>query len=213
MMIMERHYTLKEASKILGVSIKTLQRWDKAGKIKCIRTLGGKRRVPESEIKRILGIKDKEQRKIIGYARVSFNAQKDDLERQIQLIKSYAEENGWDIQILKDIGSGLNEKRKNYKKLLKMVMNRKVEKVIIAYPDRLTRFGFETLKEFFKSYGTEIVIINKKHKTPQEELVEDLITIVSHFAGKLYGMHSHKYKKLTKTVKEIVREEDAKEKE
>ena len=94
-----------------------------------------------------------------------------------------------------------------------MVMNREVEKVIIAYPDRLTRFGFETLKEFFKSYGTEIVIINKKHKTPQEELVEDLITIVSHFAGKLYGARSPKYKKLTKTVKEIVREEDAKEKE
>ncbi len=207
---MERHYTLKEASKILGVSIKTLQRWDKAGKIKCIRTLGGKRRIPESEIKRILGIKDKEQRKIIGYARVSSNTQKDDLERQIQLIKSYAEENDWNIQILKDIGSGLNEKRKNYKKLLKMVINREVEKVIITYPDRLTRFGFETLKEFFKSYGTEIIVINKKYRTPQEELVEDLITIISHFAGKLYGMCSHKYKKLTKTIQEIVSDNNAK---
>ena len=204
---------MREACELLGVHIKTLQRWDREGKIKCIRTLGGKRRIPESEIKRILGIKDKENRKIIGYARVSSNTQKDDLERQIKLIKSYAEENGWNIRILKDIGSGLNEKRKNYKKLLKMVMNHEVEKVIIAYPDRLTRFGFETLKEFFKSYGTEIVIINKRHKTPQEELIEDLITIVSHFAGKLYGTRSYKYKKLTKTVKEIVREDNVKEKE
>ena len=203
---------MREACELLGVHIKTLQRWDREGKIKCIRTLGGKRRIPESEIKRILGIKDKENRKIIGYARVSSNTQKDDLERQIQLIKSYAEENGWNIQILKDIGSGLNEKRKNYKKLLKMVINREVEKVIIAYSDRLTRFGFETLKEFFKSYGTEIIVINKRYKTPQEELMEDLITIVSHFAGKLYGMCSHKYKKLTKTVKEIVREDNVKEK-
>ena len=93
-----------------------------------------------------------------------------------------------------------------------MVINREVEKVIIAYSDRLTRFGFETLKEFFKSYGTEIIVINKRYKTPQEELMEDLITIVSHFAGKLYGMCSHKYKKLTKTVKEIVREDNVKEK-
>jgi len=89
----EQHYTLKKASKILGVSVKTLQRWDKAGKIKCIRTIGGKRRIPESEIKRILGIKEKENknRKIIGYARVSSNTQKNDLKTQVKLIKSYAE--------------------------------------------------------------------------------------------------------------------------
>ncbi|WP_048055602.1 IS607 family transposase [Methanotorris igneus] len=201
---------MKEACELLGVHIKTLQRWDREGKIKCVRTVGGKRRVPESEIKRILGIKDKEQRKIIGYARVSSNTQKDDLERQIDAIKSYAKDRGWNIEILKDVGSGLSEKRKNYRKLLKMVINREVEKVIIAYPDRLTRFGFETLKEFFKSYGTEVIVINKKCKAPQEELVEDLITIISYFARKLYGMRSHKYKKLIKTVKEIVGENNAK---
>ena len=201
---------MKEACELLGVHIKTLQKWDREGKIKCVRTIGGKRRVPESEIKQILGIKDKEQRKIIGYVRVSSNTQKDDLERQIDMIKSYARDLTWNVEILKDIGSGLNEKRKNYKKLLKMVINREVEKVIITYSDRLTRFGFETLKEFFKSYGTEIIVINKKYRTPQEELVEDLITIISHFAGKLYGMRSHKYKKLTKTIQEIVSDNNAK---
>ena len=201
---------MKEACELLGVHIKTLQKWDREGKIKCVRTIGGKRRVPESEIKQILGIKDKEQRKIIGYVRVSSNTQKDDLERQIDMIKSYARDLNWNVEILKDIGSGLNEKRKNYKKLLKMVINREVEKVIITHPDRLTRFGFETLKEFFKSYGTEIIVINKKYRTPQEELVEDLITIIPHFAGKLYGMRSHKYKKLTKTIQEIVSDNNAK---
>ena len=201
---------MKEACELLGVHIKTLQKWDREGKIKCVRTIGGKRRVPESEIKQILGIKDKEQRKIIGYVRVSSNTQKDDLERQMDMIKSYARDLNWNVEILKDIGSGLNEKRKNYKKLLKMVINREVEKVIITYSDRLTRFGFETLKEFFKSYGTEIIVINKKYRTPQEELVEDLITIIPHFAGKLYGMRSHKYKKLTKTIQEIVSDNNAK---
>ena len=87
-----------------------------------------------------------------------------------------------------------------------MVMNREVSKVIVAYPDRLTRFGFKILEEFFKSYGTEIVVINEKEKTPQEELIEDLITIISHFAGKLYGMRSHKYKKVVEGAKKLIQD-------
>ena len=182
--------------------MKTLQLWDKEGKIRCIRTPGGRRRIPESEIKRILGLK--EERKIIGYARVSSNKQKEDLERQIELIRNYAKERGWKIEILKDIGSGLKENRKNFQKLLRMVMNKEVSKVVIAYPDRLTRFGFKILEEFFRSYGTEIVVINEDEKTPQEELIEDLITVISHFAGKLYGMRSHKYKKVIEGAKQII---------
>ena len=195
---------MKEASKLLGVTVRTIQRWDKEGKIRCVRTVGGKRRVPESEIKRILGIH--EERKIIGYARVSSHTQKDDLERQIELIKSYAKEKGWDVEILKDIGSGLKEDRRNFQKILKMVMKREVSKVVTAYPDRLTRFGFKTLKEFFKSYGTEIIVINHEEKSPQEELVEDLITIISHFAGKLYGMRSYKYRKMMEGAKKLIRD-------
>ncbi|MHA1595890.1 MAG: IS607 family transposase [Candidatus Baldrarchaeia archaeon] len=201
---MEKLYTLKEASKLLGVHVKTIQRWDKEGKIRCVRTVGGKRRVPESEIKRILGIH--EERKIVGYARVSSHTQKDDLERQIELIRRYAKERGWEIEILKDVGSGLKEDRRNFQKLLKMVMNKEVSKVVIAYPDRLTRFGFKILEEFFKSYGTEIVVINKEEKSPQEELIEDLITIISHFAGKLYGMRSHKYKKVVEGAKKLIQD-------
>jgi len=159
-------------------------------------------RVPESEIKRILGIH--EERKIVGYARVSSHTQKDDLERQIELIKSYARDSDWEIEILKDAGSGLNEDRRNFQKLLRMVMNKEVSKVIIAYPDRLTRFGFKTLEKFFKSYGTEIVIINHGERSPREELVENLITIISHFAGKLYGMHSHKYKRMVECASLIL---------
>ncbi len=195
---------MKEAAKILGVSVRTIQRWDKAGKIRCVRTVGGRRRVPESEIKRILVIR--EERRIIGYARVSSRTQRDDLERQIELIKRYAKEKGWDIEVLKDIGSGLNEDRRNFRKLLKMVMNREVSKVVVAYTDRLARFGFKTLEELLKGYGTEIVVINKRAKTPREELIEDLITIISHFAGKLYGMRSHKYKRVVEGAKRLIRD-------
>ena len=201
---MERLYTMKEASKLLGVHIRTIQKWDKEGKIRCVRTVGGKRRVPESEIKRILGIH--EERKIVGYARVSSHTQKDDLERQIELIKSYVKERGWEVEILKDVGSGLKEDRRNFQKLLRMVINKDVSKVIIAYPDRLARFGFKILEEFFRSYGTEIAVINHEEKSSQEELVEDLITIISHFAGKLYGMRSHKYKKVVEGAKQLIQD-------
>ena len=201
---MERLYTMKEASKLLGVHIRTIQKWDKEGKIRCVRTVGGKRRVPESEIKRILGIH--EERKIVGYARVSSHTQKDDLERQIELIKSYAKEREWEVEILKDIGSGLKEDRRNFQKLLRMVMNNEVSKVIIAYPDRLARFGFKILEEFLRSYGTEIAVINHEEKSSKEELVEDLITIISHFAGKLYGMRSHKYKKVVEGAKQLIQD-------
>jgi len=140
---------MKEASKLLGASVKTIQRRDKEGKIRCARTIGGKRRVPESEIKRTLGIHEK--RKIIGYARVSSHAQRDDLKRQIELIKSYARERDWKIEILKDVGSELKEDRRNFQKLLKMVMDKEISKVVIVYPDRLTRFGFKTWRNSLRA--------------------------------------------------------------
>ncbi|GAB6135188.1 IS607 family transposase [Thermococcus prieurii] len=205
MVVKEKLYTLKQASEILGVHPKTIQKWDREGKIKVIRTPGGRRRIPESEIRRLLGIKE-ENGLIIGYARISSHTQKDDLERQIEAIKEYARERGWQVKILKDIGSGLNENRKNYRKLLEMVAKGEVSKVIITYPDRLTRFGFKTLQFFFQQHGAEIITIHERDKTPREELIEDLMAIIIHFAGKLYGMRSHKYKKLKEGMKKLIEE-------
>jgi len=205
MVVKEKLYTLKQASEILGVHPKTIQKWDREGKIQVVRTPGGRRRILESEIKRILG-ETTENSLIIGYARVSSHAQKDDLENQIEAIKEYARERGWQIQILKDIGSGLNENRKNYRKLLELVAKGEVSKVIITYPDRLTRFGFKTLEFFFQQHGVKIIVLNEKDKTPREELIEDLITTISHFAGKLYGMRSHKYKTLKEGMKKLIKE-------
>jgi len=137
---------------------------------------------------------------------VSSYTHRDDLERQVEMINRYAKERGWSIEILKDIGSGLKEDRRGFQKLLKLVMNREVSKVIIAYQDRLTRFGFKLLQQFFQSYGTEIVVVNQEEKAPQEELVEDLITVISHFAGKLYGMRSHKYRKVVEGAKQLLQD-------
>jgi len=199
----ERLYTLKEAKKLLGVTTRTIQRWDKEGRIRVVRTIGGRRRVPESEIKRILGLR--EERVVLGYVRAPSLTRRDDLERQRRLLVNYAKERGYgEIQILSDIGSGLNERRRGFLKLLGMVSEKKVSKVIVAYEDGLTRFGFETLRRLFSAFGTEIEVVNHEEKTPREELVEDLITIVSHFAGKLYGIRSHKYKEVVEAVERLV---------
>ncbi|MEM4083901.1 MAG: IS607 family transposase [Thermoplasmata archaeon] len=203
MLVPEKLYTMKEGKKLLGVTTWTIQQWDRQGKIRCVRTIGEHGRIPESEIKRILGLK--EERIFVGYARVLSSTQRDDLERQKQLIPNYGKEKGYgDIQFLTDIGSGLNENRKNFLKLLDTVSERRISKEIIAYEDRLTRFGIETLKKMFTNFGTEIEVINYEEKIPQEELVEDLMTIVSHFAGRLFGMSSHRYREVVESVKKLV---------
>jgi len=194
----ERLYTLKEACLLLGLHPRTIQKWDKQGKIRVVRTPGGRRRIPESEIRRLQG--EKGIRSIIGYARVSSNTQKDDLERQVEYLRQSGVQ-----EVITDIGSGLNEKRKGFLRLLDRVLHNEVDKVVVLYEDRLTRFGFDTLKKVFEAHGTNIEVLNQldRCKTTQQELVEDLITIISHFSGKLYGMRSHKQKEVVKHAKEL----------
>jgi len=193
----EKLYTLKEACLLLGLHPRTIQKWDKQGKIRVVRTPGGRRRIPESEIRRLQG--EKGIRSIIGYARVSSNTQKDDLERQVEYLRQSGVQ-----EVITDIGSGLNEKRKGFLRLLDRVLHNEVDKVVILYEDRLTRFGFDTLKKVFEAHGTTIEVLNQTDvKPPQQELVEDLITIISHFSGKLYGMRSHKRKEVVKRAKEL----------
>jgi putative resolvase len=200
---MEKLYSLKEAKQLLGVKTRTIQQWDRDGKLKVVRTLGGRRRIPESEIMKLQGESVPEKvTKIIGYARVSSESQKDDLNRQIDILKSKGIK---EDDILHDIGSGLNEKRRNYRKLLKMVMNRETSGILVTSPDRLTRFGFDTLKDCFSYFGVTVEVINENiYQSPQEELVKDLITLVVDFSGKLYGMRSQKQKEVIENVKNIL---------
>ena len=184
---------------MLGVTTRTIQRWDKGGKLRIVRTVGGRRRIPESEIRRIQG--EKALRTVVGYARVSSASQKDDLERQIAYLQSRGV-----FKIIKDIGSGMNEKRKGFCRLLEMVLRNEVSKVVVVYEDRLTRFGFDTLKTTFKAHGTTIEVLNViELKSPQQEMAEDLITIISHFSGKLYGLRSYKYNEVVRRAKEVIK--------
>ena len=193
----ERLYTLKEACLLLGLHPRTIQKWDKQGKIKVVRTIGGRRRIPESEIRRLQG--EKGIRSVIGYARVSSATQKDDLERQVEYLRQRGVQD-----VITDVGSGLNEKRKGFLRLLDRVLHNEVDRVVVLYEDRLTRFGFDTLRRVFEAHGTSIEVLNQVEiKSPQQELVKDLITIISHFSGKMYGLRSHKYKEVVERAKNL----------
>ncbi|WP_157560729.1 IS607 family transposase, partial [Hydrogenivirga sp. 128-5-R1-1] len=199
MITMEKLLTPKEASKLLGVSTRTIQRWDKQGLIKVIRTPKGRRRIPLSEIKRILSQTINDRRAVI-YARVSSQKQNNDgnLERQVERILKYAKEHNYEvIKIFKDTASGINDKRKNFWKMIQFIKENQVPYLIVEFEDRLTRFGIQYIKALLEEYGTQIVIIeNKMTKDKTQELVEDLITIITSFTARIYGARSQKFKKV-----------------
>lgn len=199
-------YRTGEVAERLGVSKMTVLRWIKAGKIKAFR-IGREYRVPENEILRIL--EGKTPNKTVIYARVSSGDQKEDLERQIEYLKNYCTAKGYHItKTITDISSGLNENRKGLKQLFKLVESGEVTRVVITHRDRLTRFGFKYLERYLNSHGVELeVVFDDEEKTPEKELVEDLLAIVTSFAGKLYGMRSHKKKRLIEAMKNALRED------
>jgi len=197
----------REVCERLGVSYSTLRRWIEAGYVKAIRTVGGKYRVPESEVRRILESRAKEIRAVV-YARVSSHDQGEDLERQVRYLLEYCASKGYRVvEVLTDVASGLKTDRKGLRKLFELVTSRQVEVVVVTYRDRLTRFGFEYLEYFFNQHGARIeVVFGEEPKDAHQELVEDLIEIITSFAGKLYGMRSRRKKKLVEEFRKLVKE-------
>lgn len=186
---------------MLNVSKSTLQRWDNEGKLVALRTSGGHRRYKESEILSIIGDKSTEIKNdtvVATYARCSTSDQqaRGDIERQSSRIFEYCAKRGYKVEhTIKDMGSGLNDKRKGFVKLCDLVVNKKIDKVVIEHKDRLTRFQYNLIEFFFKSYGVEIELIDKKDYTPQEELVNDMMMLIASFSGKLYSLRAKENRK------------------
>ncbi|MGC8936172.1 MAG: IS607 family transposase, partial [Candidatus Methanomethylicaceae archaeon] len=158
----EKLYTTGEVARIFGVSYVAVKKWAYSGKIKYIKTPGGKYRYPESEIRRLLGEQAPKGRAAV-YARVSSADQKEELERQKQRLVEYAKGKGYqDVVVLEDAASGLNENRKGLAKLFELVSEKQVEAVFVTYKDRLTRFGFRYLEVFFNSHGCRIETIDSE---------------------------------------------------
>lgn len=147
-----------------------------------------------------MNIKLNLDRKVIGYCRVSSNKQRVDLERQIQNMKTYLTAQGRPFEIISDIGSGINYKKKGLKELLKLITQNKVDKVVVLYEDRLLRFGYELVEYLASLYNCEIEIIDNTEKSEQQELVEDLVQIITVFSCKLQGKRANKAKKLIREL-------------
>lgn len=199
--------TVAEFSKAIGKSPGTLRNWDNSGKlVPHHKTEAGTRYYSEDQVNEYFKInpeKNPKNRKIIGYCRVSTKKQKDDLERQVESVKSFCTARGYQFEIIEDIGSGINYDKKGLKKLIRMITLGEVEKIVILYKDRLVRFGFELIQNICDDFNTEIEIIDNSPKTDEQELVEDMIQIVTVFSCRLQGKRANKAKKLIKEMNEI----------
>ena len=169
----------------LGVHANTLRRWADEGKIRYIRTAGGKRLYDCSSIEQSSSTK-----KNYCYCRVSSSKQKDDLERQVQFMQSRFP----DYTILKDVGSGLDFKRKQLLFLLEECAMGRVGEVVVAYRDRLCRFGFELLEWFFSKISVKLVVLEQQELSPQQELVADLLSVITDFSSRVHGLRKYRDK-------------------
>ena len=203
---MKKYYSIRKLSEMIDVSAQTLRNWEKSGKlIPDYKTSSGYRYYSQEQVDAITGNKtNMENRIVIGYCRVSSAKQKDDLERQVQNVKAYLLAQGKPFEIIEDIGSGINYNKKGLLELLQKVIDHKVEKIVVLYKDRLLRFGYELFENIAKSYGTSIEIIDNTEKTKQEELVEDLVQIITVFSCKLQGKRAKKTKEM---IKELIKDD------
>jgi predicted site-specific integrase-resolvase len=200
-----KYYSIHEFSKLIGRTPQTLRNWDYSGKLKPNHTgANGYRYYSHQQLNELLGISDL-SRKIIGYCRVSSNKQKDDLERQVDSMEKYLQSLNCEYEIIQDIGSGINYTKKGLRNLLKKINNKEISKIIVFYKDRLLRFGFELVEYMANLNGCEIEVLDSTEKSEQEELVEDLVQIVTVFSCKLQGKRANKTRKL---VEELTQESE-----
>lgn len=206
---MSKFLTIEQAAKFVGISPQTLRRWERAKKIHpSHRTEGGHRRYDASKLKpNYFHSANTLARPTLAYARVSSHDQKNDLERQIQLLEMYCAAQGWSFTIIKDLGSGMNYHKKGLKELLEKILNGQIGRLVLTHKDRLLRFGAELVFSLCATQEIEVVIINQGQEPSfEEELAKDVLEIITVFSARLYGSRSRKNKQLIDNLKSAVEE-------
>ena len=200
------NYKPKDFAELLGVAVKTLQRWDRDGILKANRTPTDRRYYTYDQYLQFKGIQtENDIRDTVIYARVSTKNQKYDLQNQVEFLKQFCNAKGIIVnQCIEDFGSGLNYNRKNWNKLLDEVMENKIKTIVISNKDRFIRFGYDWFEKFCEKFNTKIIIVNNETLSPNEELVQDIISILHVFSCRLYGLR--KYKNQIKEDEEIAKE-------
>ena len=198
------NYKTKDFAELLGVFVKTLQRWDREGTLKANRTPTDRRYYTYHQYLQFKGIDtENDTRQIVIYARVSTRDQKDDLQDQVSFLRQFCNARGVIVdQCIEEYGSGLNYNRKKWNQLLDEVMEQTIKTIIVTHKDRFIRFGYDWFEKFCMKFNTTIV--NNEELSPQEELVQDIVSILHVFSCRLYGLR--KYKKQIERDEEIAKE-------
>lgn len=183
------------AARQLGVSVKTLQRWDREGRlVPAARSAGGRRLYAESQLLRQLGrsVPGRPQR-VIAYCRVSSHAQKPDLRNQRRVLEEFIVARGLaNVEFIEEIGGGLNFRRRRLLELTDAIGRREVRTLVLAHRDRLIRFGYEWFEYFAAAHDCELLVLNQERLSPEAEMVQDMMTIVHCFSSRLYGLRNYR---------------------
>ena len=201
---MEITISTGKAAKLLGVTVKTLQRWEREGRlIPIARTDSNRRLYTELQLREFIGLRHAvaAPTRLVAYCRVSSAAQKPDLANQRKVLEEFVVARGLaNVEFVEEIGGGLNFKRKRFLALMDEIGRREVKTLILAHRDRLTRFGFEWFEHFARMNGCELLVLNQERLSPEQEMVQDLMTIVHCFSSRLYGLRNYR-KKLGEALK------------
>lgn len=196
-----RYVSAKQAKDYFKINATTLKNWKDSGKLK-VKVFSSKKILYDIDS---LETDEQQNRKNVIYARVSNTKQSEDLQKQIELIKNYCISNGIEISnIYSDIASGMNENRKEFNIMLDEILNGNINNVYIAFKDRLTRFGFDYFKQIFEKFNTKIIVVDNfenSSQTFQDELTNDLISIIHHYSMKLYSNRRKRFKEIEKLLK------------
>ena len=192
-----KRYKVGEFAKLLNVTVKTLQNWDKQGTLKAYRTPTNQRFYTEEQLNQVLNLSNNNQNKKqglkIGYCRVSTHNQKNSLENQEEYLRSYTNAKGVILdEVFTDIDSGINYSRKNFNKILELVEAGEISEIYVTYKDRLVRFGFDWFNNFCEKHGAKIIILNQPSTSPEQELAEDLLNIVTVFSARNNDLATYK---------------------
>ena len=197
---------MNEVSEITGLAQSTLRLMHRKGELVPAKvSSGGTRYYSDEQIKEYMGIETVSKRIVIGYARVSSRKQEDDLNKQIENLKTYMFAKGYSFEMITDIGSSINYSKKGLTKLLERIHNGEISKVVVLYKDRLVRFGFELLETVCKLNDCEIEIVDNTPKMDEEELINDLVKVVNVFGSELKGGQSKLIKQFVEDLKDDTR--------
>jgi putative resolvase len=196
---------ITKAARLMGLHVKTLQRWDRSGKLPAQRTATGRRYYTQEQVNTYLRAPRVEtKRRVIIYCRVSSAAQRPDLENQIRVVSEFCAARGLsNAEVITEIGGGLNFKRPKFLALVDNIVHREVSHLVIAHKDRLARFGFDLLAHLCVTSETELLVLNQEHLSPEREMVEDVLAILHCFSARLYGLRNYR-KSLAKALSEPV---------